>query len=302
MLAHPPTRRRPFAILITAALLVVTACSEGSDEPKDPFAAQRERLTQQARALGIPEGYPGPHNTGVPLGTELQESGSVTASEDGQVVENLDIDGCISVKADDVVIRNVRVRCEHKQRAIVVEGSRTGLVVEDSEIDGGGTAQVAIGWGNYTLRRVNVHNIVDGPRLGSGVTVEDSWIHDMVRNDDYHSDALQANGGSGIVVRHNTLVPTDTSTGDVLNAAVQLGAEADSGELTDVTIEDNYLDGGNYTINVRDDDGISEVVLRNNRFGTSARYGPVIAPEGKVEVEDSNRTQGTTTRVETVEP
>nr|WP_246314648.1 right-handed parallel beta-helix repeat-containing protein [Kineococcus aurantiacus] len=208
----------------------------------------------------------------------------------------------MSIKADDVVVRNVRITCPHQQRAITIEGSRTGIVVEDSEIDGAGSTQVAIGWGGYTLRRVDVHGVLDGPRLGSGTTVEDSWVHDMVREDGFHSDALQSNGGKGIVVRHNTLMPKDTSTGDVLNSAIQLGAENDSGTLSDVTIEDNYLDDGNYSVNVRDDDGISGVVLRGNVFGTSSRYGPVIAPEGKVTVEDSNTTRGATTKVETVEP
>lgn len=291
---------------LAAVLLALTACSgSGSQDPtssQDPHAAQRARLAQQARGLGIPAGYPGPDTTGVPLGVRLTPSGSVSATEDGQVVENLDIDGCLSIKADDVVVRNVRVRCVGQQRAVTIEGSRTGIVVEDSEIDGGGKTDIAIGWSGYTLRRVNVHGTHDGPRLGGGVTVEDSWIHDMVRKDDFHSDALQSNGGSGITVRHNTLVPTDTATGDVLNAAVQLGAEADSGVLEDVLVEDNFLDGGNYTVNVRSDEGIAPVVLRGNVFGTSARYGPLIGRETKVDVDGTNTTRGTTQRIPTVEP
>ena len=305
MPALPTSRtRRPAGVLSTLVLLALTACSGGGGDrepttpvPGDTHAAQRERLTQQARGLGIPDGYPGPHNTGVPLGTALTPSGPVTADEDGQVVENLDITGCVSIKADDVVVRNVRITCAGKQRAIVLEGSRTGIVVEDSEIDGAGSTDIAIGWGGYTLRRVNVHSTHDGPRLGSGVTVEDSWIHDLVRKDDFHSDALQSNGGTGITVRHNTLVPTDTATGDVLNAAIQLGAENDGGKLVDVRIEDNFLDGGNYTVNVRSDEGIRPVVLRGNVFGTSARYGPVIARGDKVDVDDTNTTRGTATRI-----
>jgi hypothetical protein len=309
----PRTRRPPGVALSLAlglALTALAACSGGSPEQgrerpsasSDPDAAQRERLVQQARGLGIPDGYPGPQNTGVPLGVTLEKSGSVTADEDGQVLENLDIYGCVSIKADDVVIRNVRITCGHKQRAVVIEGSRTGILLEDSEIDGQGSTDVAIGWGGYTLRRVNVHDTHDGPRLGSGVTVEDSWIHDMVRKKGFHSDALQSNGGTGITVRHNTLVPTDTSTGDVLNAAVQLGAENDGGTLADVTIEDNYLDGGNYTVNVRSDAGVDPVVLRDNVFGTSARYGPLIGRDEKLDVDDTNTLRGTATRIPTEEP
>ena len=297
-LPRPDLPRRGAAVL--ALLVLVAGC--GGGERGDRFAAQRERLRQQALALGIPEGFPGPHDTGVPLGTDLQPSGSVTVTEDGRVVEGLDVDGCVSVKADDVVIRNVRIRCGGKQRAIVVEGEDRGLVVEDSEIDGLGSTEVAVGWSGYTLRRVNAHSLLDGPRLGTGVTVEDSWVHDMVRHEDFHGDALQSNGGEGIVVRGNTLVPTDTSTGDLLNAAVQLGAENDSGRLTDVLVEGNYLDGGNYAVNVRDDDGLSGVVLRGNVFGDGSRYGPVIAPERRVEVEGDNRDRRSGAAVEVVEP
>ncbi|PRY12956.1 right-handed parallel beta-helix repeat-containing protein [Kineococcus rhizosphaerae] len=304
-LPAPPPAPSPAplpAFLLAAVLVLLAGCTGGADEPADPHADQRARLARQARALGIPLGFPGPDTTGVPLGTVLQESGSLSATRDGQVVENLDVDGCLSIKADDVVVRNVRIRCSGKERAITIEGARTGIVVEDSEIDGGGSTQVAIGWGGYTLRRVDVHGVNDGPRLGSATTVEDCWIHDMVRKDGFHSDALQSNGGKGIVVRHNTLTPKQTSTGDVLNSAIQLGAENDGGTLSDVTVEDNYLDDGNYSVNVRDDDGVSGIVLRDNVFGTSARYGPVIAPRGKVEVDASNTTRGTTTGVKTVEP
>lgn len=308
MFPLPPSRPlRLLGPVLATLALALTACSGGASTDRsstsdDRDAAQRERLAQQARGLGIPDGYPGPQNTGVPLGTALTDSGPVTADRDGQVVENLNITGCLSIKASNVVVRNVKLTCGGKQRAIVIEGSRKGIVIEDSEIDGAGTTEVAIGWGGYTLRRVNVHDVQDGPRLGGGVTVEDSWIHDMVRKDDFHSDALQANGGTGIVVRHNTLMPTETSTGDVLNSAIQLGAEADSGTLSDVTIEDNYLDGGNYTINVRSDAGISGIVLHDNVFGTSARYGPLIAPEEKVDVDDSNNLRGTTTKIKEVRP
>ncbi|NAZ86847.1 right-handed parallel beta-helix repeat-containing protein [Kineococcus indalonis] len=296
-----PRARRPAAALL-ALLALLAGCGGGERGAEDPFAAQRERLEQQGRALGIPDGFPGPQDTGVPLGTRLEPSGSITVTEDGRVLEGLDVDGCVSVKADDVVIRNVRIRCGGKQRAVVVEGSDRGLVVEDSEIDGLGTTEVAVGWSGYTLRRVDVHSLLDGPRLGSGVTVEDSWVHDMVRAEGFHGDALQSNGGSGIVVRGNTLVPTDTSTGDVLNAAVQLGAENDSGKLSDVLIEGNYLDGGNYAVNVRGDDGISGVVLRENVFGDGSRYGPVIGPGDKVQLAAGNRELRSQRAVELDEP
>ena len=41
------------------------------------------------------------------------------------------------------------------------------LVVEDSEIDGLGTADIGIGWSNYTLRRVEIRGTCDGARTAA---------------------------------------------------------------------------------------------------------------------------------------
>ncbi|GAB7190142.1 hypothetical protein NUM3379_08480 [Kineococcus sp. NUM-3379] len=301
-----PASRRPRpraagAAGLSVLALLLAGCSGAPQRPADPYAAERAERRQEADARGIPAGFPGPHDTGVPLGTELEPSGSVSATTDGQVLEDLDVDGCISVKADDVVIRRVRVRCAEKERAITIEGERENLLVEDSEIDGRGSTEVAIGWGGYTLRRVNVHSTFDGPRLGSGVTIEDSWIHDIVRRDDVHGDAAQSTGAEGVLVRGNSMNPTNTRTDDPLNAAVQLGSENRGTGLSDVLIEGNYLDGGNYTVNVRGDAEVDGVRIRGNVFGDGARYGPLLVPES-VEVEQDNTDRRTGGRVEVVRP
>ncbi len=301
--APTPYRPRPTAgsaprpragAVLTAALTLVLALAGCSSPPEDPLDQQRERLEQLGVSLGIPAGFPGPASTGVPLGTKLEKSGSVTVSEDGTVLENLDIEGCVKIRADDVTIRNSRIRCADNQRVIAIDGERKNIVVEDSEIDGRGSTQIAIGWAGYTLRRVDVHDVLDGPRLGSDVVVEDSWIHDIVRQGKLHPDTMQSTGGTGIVVRRNTLVVTDRVTGDLMNSAIQLGAENDSGVLRDVLIEDNYLDGGNYTVNIRTDDGIEDVVVRDNVFGGHARYGQIIAGESVTIEGNSLARPGTT--------
>ncbi len=54
-------------------------------------------------------GYPDPTNTGVPAGTALTASGSITVSTAGQVISGKDVTGQIYVNANNVTIENSRV-------------------------------------------------------------------------------------------------------------------------------------------------------------------------------------------------
>jgi hypothetical protein len=153
------------------------------------------------------------------------------------------------------------------------DDSRATVTIEDSDIDGHRTA-MAIGWSNYTLRRVDIYNINEGPRIGNNVLIEDSWIHGMVlTNEDDHQDALQTTGGEHSVIRHNTIdamSPTDYT----FNAAFIVGAEF--GPLRGLRFEDNLVNGGGFSINIRDDKDMTDDVFRNNTFLRGGIYGAVV--------------------------
>ncbi|WP_157519306.1 hypothetical protein [Modestobacter sp. Leaf380] len=240
-------------------------------------------------------GPPGPDNTGVPADVDLRPSDDLYITQPGSVIDGLDVDGCVVVRASDVVIRNSRIRCAEPVTANVVqvENGATGLVIEDTEIDGLGEADIAVGWSDYTLRRVDIHSTNDGVRLGDDVLIEDSWIHDMIRQGGLHPDCIQATTGSDITVRNNTLDVYNRERDDLNNAAVQLGSETGPRLLERVLIEDNYLNGGNYTVNVRGDTNFQDVVFRGNRYGTDSRYGPAMAPGG-VEFSSERMDEGDT--------
>jgi hypothetical protein len=228
----------------------------------------------------VPVLPPGPSTTGVPEGTVLTPSGTITITTPGAVVSNLDIDGCVFVLADDVTIRNSRIRCAAPKydRIIDVGKGRKNLVVEDVELDGMGTADVGIGWGNYTLRRVDVHSTCDGARVSFNVVIEDSYIHDLIRQGTLHCDAVQSTEGGNITVRRSNLDPTNTASGDYNNAAVMLGTETGSQRLDGALFEENWLGGGNYSVNVRGDAVLSDVTFRGNRYLDEARFGVALAP------------------------
>ncbi|MFB9378524.1 hypothetical protein ACFFKU_07240 [Kineococcus gynurae] len=228
----------------------------------------------------IPAGFPNMSTTGVRTATPLRVvQGDLIITQPG-VVENLDVRGCLVVKASDVTVRNTKITCvPGRALAVTVDGAARNVVLEDSEIDGNG-AQVAIGWGNYTLRRVDVHSTADGPRLGYNVLIEDSWIHDNVRYGDLHNDGMQTTSGTNIVVRHNSIDPSRGA--DPMNSAIMVGSETGSRLVKDMLVENNYLGGGSFTVNIRCDVNAQNVVFRNNTFADNSRYGQVQAPAAKI--------------------
>lgn len=211
---------------------------------------------------------PGPDNTGVPPGTVLMPSGSITIDTDGAVVEGLDIEGSVTVLANDVTIRKVRIRSADYYPIRYFDNDNTGLVVEDSEIEGlSADVTAGISFANYTARRLNVHGGADGFKADANVLIEDCWVHDLFNGPDQHNDAVQSTGGKGVTIRHSDLSGAS-------NAAVQTG---DLGGATeDLTIECSWLSGGGWTLNIR---GTGPTVPRNtkilnNRFGRDHGYGP----------------------------
>lgn len=218
---------------------------------------------------------PGPSNTGVPAGYRLRPSEALSITVDGTVIDGLDVRGCIDVRASHVIIRRTKITCARPTTAIRTWSDVKHLVVEDTTIDGSGVVSAAVGFSNFTLRRVNIFNCIDGPRLSDNTTVEHSWIHDLKRTPTSHNDTLQTTGGKNIVIRGNTLDVYNRRTDDLMNAGLMIGST--TGPIVEnMLIENNLFNGGNYTVNIRADVNASRVVFRNNRFGRDHRYGAVV--------------------------
>lgn len=189
--------------------------------------------------------FPGADDTGVPAGTSLRPSGSLTVTEDGAVIDGLDVSGTITVRADGVTIRRTRVRTSGQRFGINVATNTSGTVIEDVEIVGtDDNCSIGIVHGHYTLRRGDVSGCVDGLRAGSNTTVEHSYVHDLRWFPGAHSDALQSMGGSNIRIVGNTLEGRWQNS----TAAIIMGTLA--AQLKDVLIEGNQLSGGTYTVYV----------------------------------------------------
>jgi hypothetical protein len=222
-------------------------------------------------------GYPDVRSVGVERGVALTPvDGSVTLSTPGQVYENKLVTGSITVTAPDVTIRNVRLVATDDYygiRAFGWENDTAGLLVEHVELDLGGKLGIkGIAFDGYTARNVFFHNGSDCAHMGNDVTIEDSLC--VVgpdadadgRPDDTafcdgpeHFDGFQSDGGKGITLRHNTVRMPCAQTSAILMSS-------NTEPIRDVTIADNLLAGGGYTLYCNAGPDVPEQVVTGNRF------------------------------------
>ena len=144
------------------------------------------------------------------------------------------------------------------------------------------------GTGTVNMTYSNIHDWDDAIHITSDsgpvtdVALSYNYVHsphhtaDSVCIDEDHTphdDAIQLLGVNGITITHNTLDlgPWFLCNGfDILNSAFQI--ESTQGPDLNMTISDNYLNGGGFTARFY---ACSNTVFTNNRFGPDYHYGPV---------------------------
>lgn len=253
----------------------------------------------QANCIVTPSycGYPDETNTGVPVGTTLQEVpediteggecwwwradlGQVMMDDPGCILENVVVHGQVIVRDASQIIRNVRietddlngVRCGWSGDVAHTAGNCVGLLIEDTEIVGVSEfdCQEGMSSGNYTARRLYIHNCQDGFKAGSNTLIEDSYVNDLLfygeGSETTHNDGIQTLGSQNVTIRHNTIKISDTTGA---NACIQFN-NAD-GNNSNWLIENNLFDGGGYVFNASPT--VADAVVRNNRFTYGHSYG-----------------------------
>lgn len=259
-----------FAILLLASL---SGCSD--DATTDPPASG---------GCALPA-YPDETCTGVPPDTALTVvEGDLVVDTPNTVIDAQEIHGVVEIRAPGVVIRRSKLK---GVRSFAGAYSGDAVVVEDSELDcGSEVGSTAIGDTSFTVRRVNIHGCENGFDVDGDVTIEDSYIHDLLPYDpetDPHTDGIQITPvGHDIVIRHNTLfVPGGTSA--------LISPNVSAGVISNVLVQDNLVAGGAYTIYCPQEGSGDDFRLIDNHFSTVfspkvGEYGPWTDCEGEVEV------------------
>ena len=167
-------------------------------------------------------GFPNPSNTGVPAGWRPAQvrTTDLHVTQPGAVVEGIEMQNAnILVEATGVTIRDVRVRGGGIFNAGAGRCAGDGLLVEDTTIEPPPGSAVptfehyVVGEGGYTLRRVKIDNVGDGPRIsyapeGCGpVRIEDTFIRvtQPPGGEAWHTDGIQGWYAPPLTVRNVTI-------------------------------------------------------------------------------------------------
>ena len=156
--------------------------------------------------------WPGPDNTGVPVGTTLNTyGGPCTISVDNTVIDSKTVNCALSIQAANVTIKNSKVNGN-----VILDVDRPSsnawhLTIQDSEVDAGTIQEAALGWGNLTAIRVNVHGGVTAAQCEENsvsCVIQDSYLHGQYiqPNSNWHLGGFLSDGGGPITLTHNYVV------------------------------------------------------------------------------------------------
>jgi hypothetical protein len=230
------------------------------------------------RIASVPVTAPGPNNTGWRhTGVHLTQAacganGELLIDTDGATIDSALIQCNVRVNANNVTISRSLVAAGGPW-AIYKPDAYTNLKVTDVEINGRPGCQAAIAFSHYTATRVNIHGCQDGVRIDADSTLQDSWIHNFwdgtqngQRIDEPNHDGVSTTGGSNLTIRHNRIDNPHSN-----NSCIAIGGVY--AEPSNVLIEDNYLDGGNYSVLLAPYG--NNRVIKDNTFTRNFLTGPV---------------------------
>jgi len=290
----------PTVTVTTTATATVTAEPSPSSTPTPtptvsptPPASATPTPTPSPTPTDVPAGFPDETTTGVPKGTTLRRvpqdvksgpgwsydsRGWVTITGNGAVFEGYDVSVDVSVQANNVVIRNNRIRSGGWPLAL---RHTTGTVIDRNTLGGtaGSTCDNAIRgiYGDDQNVTITANDIA---YCGSGINsfsggglIQGNYIHDIgwacSGSGCLHYNGIQLSAGTGplMVIDHNTILNTQGQTDAIMLAN-------DEGAQRNRLITNNLLAGGGYCFyGAGGPNGVSTgITFRGNRFST--RYFP----------------------------
>lgn len=237
--------------------------------------------------------YPNSTNTGVPSGISLTQRETnddcLVVSVDNTTIDGLHVTGCIDVEANNVTIQNSHVTATAQiWWAIKYGGSKpnvTGLRILHVKVDsipGKGPAAEggypygisSQGTGSLEVGYSDISGFKDGINIAHGL-VHNNWIHDLSKYAGAHTQGIylwKAPAGATLVIKHNTITDLVQYSTAAIFMKEGLG-------IHDVTIEDNWLAGGSFTLYGGGTDA-KNIRVFNNKFSTEitpigGQYGPI---------------------------
>lgn len=169
---------------------------------------------------------------------KLVPSPSITTTADGQIIENLKVDGRIEVQHRNVIIRNCDVTGDQYYAIVLMPDKypNASFSVEYCTVRSSVNGVAGVG----RVYRCDLSNCDNGVNVWGMITIEECFIHDLGFSVGGHNDGIE-NNGSPMTVKNCRIVasPENDTSAIMTNNTF--------GRLYDVLIEENYLEGGQYT-------------------------------------------------------
>lgn len=158
--------------------------------------------------------FPTPETTGPRTTALTPVSGGLTSSYDGQVIENMEVTGRVTILHDNVTVRDTKINGTGTYM-ITTDQKANGecpvnAVFEYIEIDGTLAAENDIpiysSCGNMSVDHAYIHEVGRTSRLTRNMSVTNSYIFSSrTGGSGAHRGAVGTNGGSNFIVRNNVL-------------------------------------------------------------------------------------------------
>jgi len=265
------------------------------------------RRLQQGAAGLIPGpsfgGFPDASTTGITgvglTPADLTASSSVTISANDTVLDMLDIAGTVrfatGTNATGCIIKRCRIQTAGATYAISVVNAGGPVIIEDCEIIytlptsslSGSTAAISLS-GSYAhqILRCDISVFPHGIDCsGQPYLIQDNYIHDLAHYVDSngqgtHNDCIYMASSNGGQILHNSLLNPLPQTAAIINDVHAAG----SGNFNGLTIDNNLMAGGGYTIYPVNDStnpnniSFTNVHITNNVFSRLIGTAPGTQP------------------------
>lgn len=229
----------------------------------------------------MPAGFPTPENTGwrhtgVTLKAPIKEP--YYATKPGEVLDRMDFQGGLFIRADNVTVKRSRVQCGGDLSCLGLwVTDRNNILIEDVEITSTSREKridrALTAWGStgVTIRRAYVHDTQKGIGFGKGTLIEDSYIDDQYNPTSTHVSAVGGDTVEGmtLTVRHNWIAgkPRNNNSGALLYYPPQVDYKPTPN--LKILIEQNVINGGTYAMWLSSDPSFTgTLTVRDNLFGT----------------------------------
>jgi hypothetical protein len=216
--------------------------------------------------------------------SSLTNQGSITygSTFNGQTISGKRFTGVVTITGSNITLSgNLHTGSGSGMRAIVARGAN--LTIKDSTMrpsSGSIYTWVLVESGNLTLDSVDMAGAEDLISYygGSNHVLRRSYLHGAsnVSNPSGHRDAIEAYGGNGLLFEQNTIIHPSSET-----SAINIAPWSGSASISGLTVQDNYIDGGNmhFVYDLQSSGSISATRVKRNRMGghTYPSFGPYIA-------------------------